>query len=67
MCYKACFSILETVEKVCVAICLRSNHKMIGLTTAPFQVHKLKSCLSLDMFCEGIIEFKMDNPRMVKN
>ena len=28
---RAHFSVPETVESICVAICLRSNHKMTGL------------------------------------
>ena len=32
VCYRAYFSVQETAERVCVAICLRSNHKMTGLT-----------------------------------
>ena len=31
VCYRVHFSVLETVGIVCVAICLRSNHKMTGL------------------------------------
>ena len=31
VCYRAHFSVPETVESICVAICLRSNHKMTGL------------------------------------
>ena len=31
VCYRAHFSLLETSKIVCVAICLRSNHKMTGL------------------------------------
>ncbi len=31
VCYIVHFSVLETVGIVCVAICLRSNHKMTGL------------------------------------
>ena len=31
ICYRAHFSVLETVETICVAISLRSNHKMTGL------------------------------------
>ena len=31
VCYRGHFSVLETVDRVCVAICLRSNHKMTGL------------------------------------
>ena len=31
VCYRACFFVPETVESICVAICLRSNHKMTGL------------------------------------
>ncbi len=33
VCYRVHFSVLETVGIVCVAICLRSNHKMTGLFT----------------------------------
>ena len=31
ICYRAHFSMLETVETICVVISLRSNHKMTGL------------------------------------
>ena len=31
VCYRAHFSVPETVESICVVICLRSNHKMTGL------------------------------------
>ena len=34
VCYRAHFSVLETVENVCFAICLRSNNKMTGLILA---------------------------------
>ncbi len=40
ICYEACFSILEIIEKICVAISLRSNYKVIGRVS-------LSICLSL--------------------
>ena len=34
ICYRAHFSVLETVETICVAISYRLNHKMTGLEVA---------------------------------
>ena len=35
VCCRAHFSVLETVDIVSVAICLRSNHKLTGLKAHP--------------------------------
>ena len=40
ICYRAHFSVLETVETICVAISLRSNHKMTGLYVSAILVNQ---------------------------
>ena len=52
VCYKACFSILETIEKVCVAICL--NYKMIGLPIPSVSVDSDRRMIEVTLLSSSV-------------